>query len=76
MMVHVPHSSAGIPYDVCSQRLLDDAALAAELCLMIDVCTEELAILAASQVTPRPWLFGNLSRARSWTCRDRPTSSR
>jgi len=62
-VVHVPHSSAGIPNDVCGQRLLDDAALAEELCLMIDVCTEELAILAASRVTPRPWLFGNrLSR--------------
>ena len=75
-MVHVSHSSAGIPYDVGAQRLLVDAALAEELCLMIDVRTEELAILAASQVTPRPCLFGNRLSRQSWTCRDRPTSLR
>ena len=55
----MPRSSAGIPYDVRAQHLLDDAALAEELRLMTDVRTEELAILTASQVTPRPWLFGN-----------------
>jgi hypothetical protein len=58
-VVDVPRSSAGIPYDVRAQRLLDDAVLAEELRLMTDVRTEELAILTPSQVTPRPWLFGN-----------------
>jgi predicted N-formylglutamate amidohydrolase len=43
--------------------LVDDDALAQELHLMTDARTEELAILAARHVAPRPWLFVNrLSR--------------
>src|SRR5450759_1462457 len=62
-IVHVPHSSTRIPDDVRARLLLDDDALAEELRLMTDARTEELAILAATQVTPRPWLFVNrLSR--------------
>lgn len=62
-IVLVPHSSTSIPDDVRSQILLDDEALAEELRLMTDARTEELAILAATQVAPRPWLFVNrLSR--------------
>ena len=62
-VIHVPHSSTRIPDDVRARLLLDDDALAEELRLMTDARTEELAILAASQVTPRPWLFVNrLSR--------------
>lgn len=62
-VVHVPHSSTRIPDDVRARLLLDDDALAEELRLMTDARTEELAILAATQVTPRPWLFVNrLSR--------------
>jgi N-formylglutamate deformylase len=62
-VIHVPHSSTRIPDDVRARLLLDDDALAEELRLMTDARTEELAILAATQVTPRPWLFVNrLSR--------------
>jgi N-formylglutamate amidohydrolase len=62
-IVHVPHSSTGIPDDVRAELLLDDDALAEELRLMTDAHTEELAIQAVQQVTPRPWLFVNhLSR--------------
>jgi len=62
-VVHVPHSSTRIPDDVRAQLLLDDDALAEELRLMTDARTEELAIRAAGQVAPRPWLFVNrLSR--------------
>jgi N-formylglutamate amidohydrolase len=62
-IVHVPHSSIRIPDDVRPQLLLDDDALAEELRLMTDARTDELALLAAGQVSPRPWLFVNrLSR--------------
>jgi len=62
-VVHVPHSSSRIPDDVRRQLLLDDDALAQELRLMTDARTDELAVLAAGQVSPRPWLFVNrLSR--------------
>lgn len=62
-IVHVPHSSTNISRDVRAQLLLDDDALAEELRLMTDARTEELAGLAAEQVTARPWLFVNhLSR--------------
>jgi len=62
-IVHVPHSSTRIPDDVRPQLLLDDDALAEELRLMTDARTDELALLAAGQVSPRPWLFVNrLSR--------------
>jgi N-formylglutamate amidohydrolase len=62
-IVHVPHSSTRIPDDVRPQLLLDDDALAEELRLMTDARTDELAMLAAGQVSPRPWLFVNrLSR--------------
>ncbi|HZY00095.1 MAG TPA: N-formylglutamate amidohydrolase [Dermatophilaceae bacterium] len=62
-VVHVPHSSTGIPDDVRAHLMLDDDALAEELRLMTDARTEELARLAISQVKPRPWLFVNrLSR--------------
>lgn len=62
-IVHVPHSSTTIPDDVRAQILLDDGDLAEQLHLMTDARTEELAILAAEQVEPRPWLFVNrLSR--------------
>lgn len=62
-VVHVPHSSISIPDDVRAGLLLDDDALAHELRLMTDARTDELAMLAAGQVTPRPWLFVNrLSR--------------
>jgi N-formylglutamate deformylase len=62
-VVHVPHSSRRIPDEVRAQLLLDDHALAEELRLMTDARTDELAIRAASQVVPRPWLFVNrLSR--------------
>ena len=62
-VIHVPHSSTRIPDDVRARLLLDDDALAEELRLMTDARTEELAIFAATQVTPRPWLFVNrLSR--------------
>lgn len=58
-ILHVPHSSTRIPDDVRAQLLLDDDALAEELRLMTDARTDELAILAAERVTPRPWLFVN-----------------
>jgi N-formylglutamate deformylase len=62
-IVHVPHSSTRIPDDVPPQLLIDDDALAEELRLMTDARTDELALLAAGQVSPRPWLFVNrLSR--------------
>jgi N-formylglutamate amidohydrolase len=62
-IVHVPHSSTRIPDDVRAELMLDDDALAEELRLMTDAHTEELAIQAVQQVTPRPWLFVNrLSR--------------
>jgi N-formylglutamate amidohydrolase len=62
-IVHVPHSATRIPADVRTQLLLDDDALAHELHLMTDARTEELALLAAGQAAPRPWLFVNrLSR--------------
>jgi len=62
-VVHVPHSSTRIPEDVRARLLLDDDALAEELRLMTDARTDELAILAAEQVAPRPWVFVNrLSR--------------
>jgi N-formylglutamate deformylase len=62
-VVHVPHSSTRIPEDVRAPLLLDDDALAEELRRMTDARTEELARVAASQVSPRPWLFANsLSR--------------
>lgn len=62
-IVHVPHSSTVIPEDVRRELLLGDHALAEELRLMTDARTDELAILAAAQVAPRPWLFVNrLSR--------------
>jgi N-formylglutamate amidohydrolase len=62
-IVHVPHSSTVIPQDVRSELLLGDEALAEELRLMTDARTEELALTAARQVAPRPWLFVNrLSR--------------
>lgn len=62
-IVHVPHSSTTIPDNVRAQLLLDDNALAEEVRLMSDACTEELAGLAATQVSPLPWLFVNrLSR--------------
>lgn len=62
-IVHVPHSSTRIPDDVRAQIVLDDEALAQELRLITDARTEELAIVAADAVAPRPWLFVNrLSR--------------
>lgn len=62
-IVHVPHSSTSIPDDVRARLLLDDDALAEELRLMTDARTEELALLAAKQASPRPWIFVNhLSR--------------
>lgn len=62
-VIHVPHSSTNIPFDVRMKILLDDEALAQELRLMTDAHTDELANLAAKQVAPRPWLFVNrLSR--------------
>jgi len=62
-VVHVPHSSTVIPDDVRAQILLDDDALAEEHRLMTDARTDELAVRAAEQVTPKPWLFVNrLSR--------------
>lgn len=62
-IVHVPHSSTRIPDDVRRQLLLSDDALVRELQLMTDAHTDELAILASEQVSPRPWLFLNrLSR--------------
>lgn len=62
-VIHVPHSSTTIPHDVRAQILLDDDALAQELRLMTDARTDELAVLAANRVAPRPWLFLNrLSR--------------
>jgi len=62
-IVHVPHSSTTIPDDVRAHLLLDDEALAEELRLMTDARTDELAILAAERVAPRPWVFVNrLSR--------------
>jgi N-formylglutamate amidohydrolase len=62
-VVHVPHSSTRIPDDVRAHLLLDEDSLAEELRRMTDARTDELAILAASQVAPRPWLFVNrLSR--------------
>jgi len=62
-ILHVPHSSTRIPDDVRAQLILDDDALAEELRLMTDARTDELAILAAKQVSPRPWVFMNhLSR--------------
>jgi N-formylglutamate amidohydrolase len=62
-VVHVPHSATTIPDDVRTGLLLDDVALAEELRLMTDARTDELALLAAGQVVPRPWLFVNrLSR--------------
>lgn len=62
-VIHVPHSSLTIPDDVRARLLLGDDALAEELRLMTDAHTDELALRAAGQVTPRPWLFVNrLSR--------------
>ena len=62
-IVHVPHSSTGIPDDVRAQLLLEDEALAEELRLMTDARTDELARLVVDRVAPRPWLFVNhLSR--------------
>ena len=62
-VVHVPHSSTTIPDDVRARLLLDDEALAEELRLMTDARTDELAIVAATEVATRPWLFVNrLSR--------------
>ena len=80
-IVHVPHSSTSIPDDVRAQLLLDDDALAEELRLMTDARTDELAMLAAERVTPRPWLFVNsptmlaasirTSKERRGACRPR-----
>jgi N-formylglutamate deformylase len=62
-VIHVPHSSTNIPDDVRARLLLDDDALAEELRVMTDAQTDELALLAAVQIAPRPWLFVNrLSR--------------
>ena len=62
-VIHVPHSSVTIPDDVRAQLQLDDDALAEELRLLTDAHTDELAIRAAGQVRPRPWLCVNrLSR--------------
>jgi predicted N-formylglutamate amidohydrolase len=62
-VIHVPHSSVTIPEDVRAQLQLDDDALAEELRLLTDANIDELAIRAAGQVTPRPWLCVNrLSR--------------
>jgi N-formylglutamate deformylase len=58
-VVHVPHSSTTIPDDVRAGLLLDDDELAEELRLMTDARTDELAILAATQAVPRPWVFVN-----------------
>jgi N-formylglutamate amidohydrolase len=58
-VVHVPHASTTIPDDVREGLLLDDQALASELRRMTDARTDELAILAAAQAAPRPWLFVN-----------------
>jgi N-formylglutamate deformylase len=58
-----PQPLPGDPDDVRPQLLLDDDALAEELRLITDARTDELALLAAGQVSPRPWLFVNrLSR--------------
>ncbi|MEO6143997.1 MAG: N-formylglutamate amidohydrolase [Dermatophilaceae bacterium] len=62
-VVHVPHSSTRVPDEVRAGLLLDDDALAEELRHMTDAHTDELATVAAEQVSPRPWLFVNrLSR--------------
>ncbi|HYO19812.1 MAG TPA: N-formylglutamate amidohydrolase [Dermatophilaceae bacterium] len=62
-VIHVPHSAFTIPGDIRARLLLGDDALAEELRLMTDAHTDELALRAAGEVTPRPWLFVNrLSR--------------
>lgn len=60
VIVHVPHASTVIPDNVRAGILLSDADLLAELALMTDALTDEIAEAAAEDATLSPWLFINL----------------
>ncbi|MFG2327320.1 N-formylglutamate amidohydrolase [Streptomyces sp. NPDC048568] len=59
VILHVPHSSRGIPADVRTGIVLTDAALERELDHMTDAHTAEIAERAAGLAGLTPWRFVN-----------------
>lgn len=63
VVLHVPHSSRAIPNSVKEQLVLSESELSAELDLMTDSLTDEVALFATRKTVIKPWLFINrLSR--------------
>lgn len=57
VILHVPHSSRGIPNEVRADLLLTDSELAIELDEMTDSQTDQLALDARLRTQVKPWIF-------------------
>lgn len=61
VILHVPHASRRVSAEARGRLLLDDDALLAELDLMTDAFTDQIAAAAArAAVVALPWVFTNL----------------
>jgi N-formylglutamate deformylase len=57
VVLHVPHASRALPPAALGSLLVSPAELAEELDHLTDAYTDEIALLAASRASRRPWIF-------------------
>jgi N-formylglutamate deformylase len=57
VVLHVPHASRALPPAALGSLLVSPAELAEELDHLTDAYTDEIAFLAASRASRRPWIL-------------------